>query len=418
MALKLRRGTEAERVTAFVDIGEIVYVTDTKKVFVGDGATTGGILVGPVDTALFDVVSDTTPQLGGNLDLNGNNITGTGNISITGNITATGTINLGDGVEDNINVGGLINSSLNPAIDDSYNLGTSVRQWRNVWATQVNVDTTLAVGSQIIKINSGVGDSNLVLWDAETDTLNAREIIGSLRGNVYSDDSSTILLDGSDNIVSNGIITATGGRLISTARDGYFTNFTFTFGELDPDLDLGTSLILNEPFSDPAIQIRTVATSDVSKINFVGHGNSLLNPVAVTLGSTLGAISFDVYEPVSETQLPTALIIGKSDPNGTLSSTLANGKIEILTGGGSSSFVPNYLTFDSKGQLAINQQDASATLDVNGFAKLAVLTAAPASPANGMIAIADGTTWDPAGTGKSVMVVYLGGDWRVAATAP
>jgi hypothetical protein len=59
-----------------------------------------------------------------------------------------------------------------------------------------------------------------------------------------------------------------------------------------------------------------------------------------------------------------------------------------------------------------------ATLDVNGFAKLAVLSAAPGSPANGMIAIADGSSWDPAGTGKSVMVVYLSGGWRVAATAP
>jgi len=35
-----------------------------------------------------DVVNDTTPQLGGNLDLNSNNITGTGNIDITGTITA------------------------------------------------------------------------------------------------------------------------------------------------------------------------------------------------------------------------------------------------------------------------------------------------------------------------------------------
>ena len=60
----------------------------------------------------------------------------------------------------------------------------------------------------------------------------------------------------------------------------------------------------------------------------------------------------------------------------------------------------------------------AATLDVNGFAKLAVLTSAPGSPADGMVAIADGTSWNPAGTGKSVMVVYLAGGWRVAATAP
>jgi hypothetical protein len=37
-----------------------------------------------------DVVTDTTPQLGGNLDLNSKDITGTGNISITGGFNATG----------------------------------------------------------------------------------------------------------------------------------------------------------------------------------------------------------------------------------------------------------------------------------------------------------------------------------------
>ena len=39
-------------------------------------------------TVTFDIVGDTTPQLGGNLDLNSNNITGTGNISITGTSNA------------------------------------------------------------------------------------------------------------------------------------------------------------------------------------------------------------------------------------------------------------------------------------------------------------------------------------------
>jgi hypothetical protein len=75
MALRLRRGTEAERIIT-PEQGEIIYVTDTKKVYVGDGATPGGILVGPVDAALYDLVSDTTPQLGGNLDLNGFDIDG------------------------------------------------------------------------------------------------------------------------------------------------------------------------------------------------------------------------------------------------------------------------------------------------------------------------------------------------------
>jgi len=225
MALKLRRGTEAQRVIT-PEQGELLYVTDTKKVYVGDGATVGGILVGPVDASLYDLVSDTTPQLGGNLDLNGRDITGTGNINITGTITATGSINLGNGTEDNINVGGLISSSLTPSVDDSFSLGTVSKQWSNVWATQVNVDTTLAVGSQIIKINSGSADSNNVLWDAETDTVNASVVVadsieGNLVGSVFGDDSTT-LVDGLNNSLSTGLITLVGNNINASAIEFNF----------------------------------------------------------------------------------------------------------------------------------------------------------------------------------------------------
>jgi len=41
--------------------------------------------------SINNVSEDSTPQLGGNLDLNSNNITGTGNISTTGNLTLTST---------------------------------------------------------------------------------------------------------------------------------------------------------------------------------------------------------------------------------------------------------------------------------------------------------------------------------------
>ena len=41
--------------------------------------------------SINNVVEDTTPQLGGNLDLNSNNITGTGDIDVTGDFTITST---------------------------------------------------------------------------------------------------------------------------------------------------------------------------------------------------------------------------------------------------------------------------------------------------------------------------------------
>ena len=43
MAFKIRRGTNAERLTITPAQGELIYTTDTKKLYVGDGSTVGGI---------------------------------------------------------------------------------------------------------------------------------------------------------------------------------------------------------------------------------------------------------------------------------------------------------------------------------------------------------------------------------------
>ena len=45
MALRLRRGTDAERQIITPVEGELVYVTDTKELYIGDGTTAGGIKV-------------------------------------------------------------------------------------------------------------------------------------------------------------------------------------------------------------------------------------------------------------------------------------------------------------------------------------------------------------------------------------
>lgn len=58
------------------------------------GSTVNGVLIGTGSggAGIASVVEDTSPQLGGDLDLNSSDITGTGNINISGGVTAT-TIN-------------------------------------------------------------------------------------------------------------------------------------------------------------------------------------------------------------------------------------------------------------------------------------------------------------------------------------
>lgn len=215
MALRLRRGTSAERLLLTPLQGELIYVTDTKKLYVGDGATVGGTLIGPVDDTTFDLVNDTTPQLGGDLSLNGNNIVGTGNINIDGTINATGNIGLGDDTSDEITVGGVINSSLRPAQTQTYTLGTENRQWAHVHTGGATIDQQLTVESIALSGNI-INDASSTIYDAVTDTLTAANIQGDITGSVLSDDSTTIFVDADQFKIGNGTITLEGNTIISS----------------------------------------------------------------------------------------------------------------------------------------------------------------------------------------------------------
>ena len=113
MALQIRRGTAAERTSVTPAAGELLFTTDTKLVYVGDGTTAGGVPISG-GGGLSDIINDTSPQLGGNLDVNGFSIVsssngdidinpnGTGDVILhgnlrineAGNITKTGEINI------------------------------------------------------------------------------------------------------------------------------------------------------------------------------------------------------------------------------------------------------------------------------------------------------------------------------------
>ena len=109
MALKLRRGLDANRTDIVPAEGELIYTTDTKSIYVGDGATPGGNVVtssgggggditgitdnttGPVLT-LNDasVVLDVPLTAGGNIDITNYTLLGDGDIALTGDISVSG----------------------------------------------------------------------------------------------------------------------------------------------------------------------------------------------------------------------------------------------------------------------------------------------------------------------------------------
>ena len=70
MALQIRRGTDAERGGITPLAGELVFTTDTKKLFVGDGSTVGGVQVDTTLSAQYlAVASDFTPDASNTRDI-------------------------------------------------------------------------------------------------------------------------------------------------------------------------------------------------------------------------------------------------------------------------------------------------------------------------------------------------------------
>ncbi len=73
--------TSKVEVVGDVSVSGIITATS----FSGDGSA----LTNVPGSAFSNLSEDTSPQLGGDLDVNGNDITGTGNVNITGIVTAT-----------------------------------------------------------------------------------------------------------------------------------------------------------------------------------------------------------------------------------------------------------------------------------------------------------------------------------------
>jgi hypothetical protein len=300
MSLRIRRGVDADRQTKTFDLAEPVYITDTGKLIIGDGVTVGG------KTLTLGLVDETTPELGGNLDLNGNNIVGTGNINIDGTITATGNITLGDGAEDNVIVGGQISSSLIPETDNTYDLGNSLSTWRNGYFSTINTQTIDADVALLTTIFSS--DSSSLNIEANTNIIGdlsinglitANSIEADVQGSVFSEDSS-IIIDANSNSINLGTMQLTDST-ISLNESSFEINFDQTkitsvdWGEIDSDL-LNAPRLQTRASRTSNNENAVIQTGDITSVflgtMFDGNDFILSSGMVTTVQPSEGTTSF------------------------------------------------------------------------------------------------------------------------------
>ena len=239
MSLKLRRGTNAQRLLITPDIGELIYTTDTKRLYAGDGTTLGGTLVsyeGSVQGALggnlvlsgFDITGST-----GNINISGTitsgNIQANGNIHATGNITADGNITLGNADTDSVAINADVNSNVIPNFTLQYDLGTTDKKWKTLFAERVEAELegNIRAYDSTLVFNAATGQFagqlNGVVVNAGQTAVQGNvtgNVTGDLRGNVKSGNGLVVVLDngtdGSDAVFTGNVI----GNLTGTVTNG------------------------------------------------------------------------------------------------------------------------------------------------------------------------------------------------------
>jgi hypothetical protein len=280
MTLRLRRGLDIDRQGIVFAEGELVYTTDTKQIYIGDGSTVGGVRVtgasdgsppeltqnlnlngynisgtGTISATSFtgDGSGLTDLPLGGNLtvdlNLDSNNITGSGNININGTINALSFAGDGsgltgvsgsfiDGLEYDIDVRGNIIGS-NSSIIVDYNTNTFNGNFVGDGSQLTNIPTPdINYGSYIINLLSG--DGNTVILDSATSVFNGIFVgdgsqlsnlpgLSFIEGQEYSIDvrgnvlgfSSTVLIDAFTETITAEALTGHANIDVSGSIYGY-----------------------------------------------------------------------------------------------------------------------------------------------------------------------------------------------------
>ena len=109
-----------------------------------------------------------------------------GNLTVTGNATINGNLTFGDADTDTVSFGAEIDSSIIPDDDDTFDLGSSTKQWRNLFIDgTANIDSLVA---DTADINGGTIDAAVIGGNtAAAITATTINASGTITGNVTGD---------------------------------------------------------------------------------------------------------------------------------------------------------------------------------------------------------------------------------------
>ena len=258
----------------------------------GDAVIGGVLTVEGTGTTTFtgdvDIGGALTVQNGAsvNADLTGNNLTLTGNLTVNGNTT------LGDSANnDTISFGGRVDTAIVPTTNNTYDLGSSSLEWKDLYVDGVgNIDTVVSdkvtAGNWNFHGNRAYATDSAALDIDHVVTVHSSvaKAAGDSATNVFSilDVNDTALFEVRENgdTVIGGTITVNG-----TGQSTFAGNTSFA-----GDVDIGGSLTV----AGDATLNAEIASDDLTLTgNLVVKGNTTLGDSAtndtITVGGRFGS---------------------------------------------------------------------------------------------------------------------------------
>ena len=374
MSLRIRRGTDLERSTQLFDQGEIVYTTDTQRLYIGDGSTLGGIAATGFTTAeaqdaaasIFaggshsgitftynpttnTMDADVIDGIATTYGISAETATGGVNLRLSGSDASTDNVKFAEG--SNITLTRTDASTITIASTASGSALTVKNEGTDLTTNATSIDfvgstvTATSVGDAVtVTIDGGTGGGATTLND-----LTDVDVTGAVTGNVLKLNSSGTWEDGDLALADLSDVSAspTTGESLIWSGTSWINGLQPISEDINPqlggNLDLNGYLvtgdgaidITTEVLSSSTISITTANDTNTSSVLALSRSNGTIAiPTTVADADDLGGISFSGHDgtgyqlssfitataagTVSTGIVPSRLLIGTTDATGVL----------------------------------------------------------------------------------------------------
>lgn len=241
-----------------------------------------------------------------------------------------GTINLGDGTDDNINVGGEFTSGLYPNATDTYDLGDESREWRNasfsgIVTSQSTVVEDLTSGRVVLAGAGGIlEDSANLTFNGSTLTVDGEIVINSGVSTIsgFLDVNAAANIQNSLEVQENLLVTGvtTTGTFVVSGTSG----IGITGISADTSLTEDSDDYLATQKAVKAYVDSQVTAQDLDFAGDSGTGAVDLDSETLTIAGTAGEIETSASGQTITVGLPDTVIVGTALSSPTIRTATIN----------------------------------------------------------------------------------------------